>query len=52
MSASTPDEFGKAERQRDDAKAGAAPKIVLGVVAQPVQQTLPLNGLGEGGSKG
>lgn len=28
-----PDEFGKAERQRDDAKADAAPKIVLGVVA-------------------
>ncbi len=32
-SANTPDEFGKAERQRDDAKADAAPKIVLGVVA-------------------
>ena len=31
------DEFGKAERQLDDAKADAAPKIVLGVVAQPVQ---------------
>ena len=28
-----PDEFGKADRQRDDAKADAAPKIVLGVVA-------------------
>ena len=36
-----PDEFGKAERQRDDAKADAAPKIVLGVVAQPVQEKLP-----------
>lgn len=42
-----PDEFGKADRQRDDAKADAAPRIVLGVVAQPVQQTLPLDGLGE-----
>ena len=47
-----PDEFGKAERQRDDARADAAPKIVLGVVAQPVQQTLPLDGLGEGGPNG
>lgn len=36
-----PDEFGKAERQRDDAKADAAPRIVLGVVAQPVQEKLP-----------
>ena len=36
-----PDEFGKAERQRDDAKADAAPKIVLGVLAQPVQERLP-----------
>lgn len=47
-----PDEYGKAERQRDDAKADAAPKIVLGVVARPVQQTLPLDGLGEDGSNG
>ena len=36
-----PDEYGKAERQRDDAKADAAPRIVLGVVAQPVQEKLP-----------
>ena len=36
-----PDEFGKAERQRDDAKVDAAPRIVLGVVAQPVQEKLP-----------
>lgn len=42
-----PDEFGKADRQRDDDKSDAAPKIMLGVVAQPVQQTLPLDGLGE-----
>ena len=36
-----PDEFGKTERQRDDAKVDAAPRIVLGVVAQPVQEKLP-----------
>ena len=42
-----PDEFGKADRQRDDDKSDAAPKIMLGVVARPVQQTLPLDGLGE-----
>ncbi|MFQ9178766.1 MAG: hypothetical protein ACLR3C_01835 [Eggerthella lenta] len=45
-----PDEFGKADRQRDDAKADAAPRIVLGVVAQPVQEKLP--GFDEGGSNG
>ena len=42
-----PDEFGKADRQRDGDKSDAAPKIMLGVVARPVQQTLPLDGLGE-----
>lgn len=41
-----PDEFGKAERQREDAGAGAAPQIVLGVVAQPVQEALPLDSAG------
>ncbi len=35
-----PDEYGKADRQRDTADGEAAPKIVLGVVAQPVQPTL------------
>lgn len=35
-----PDEFGKAERQRDDAKADAAPRIVFGVAVQPVQEKL------------
>lgn len=30
-----PDEFGKAERRRDDVKADASPRIVLGVVSQP-----------------
>ncbi len=43
-----PDEFGKAERKSDEGREDAAPRIVLGVVAQPVQQTLPLDGLGEG----
>lgn len=45
-----PDEFGKADRQRAGAKADAAPRIVLGVVAQPVQERLP--GFDEGGSNG
>lgn len=35
-----PDEYGKAERQRDGGADEAAPKIVLGVVARPVQPTL------------
>ena len=35
-----PDEYGKAERQRDGAADEAAPRIVLGVVAQPVQPAL------------
>ena len=42
-----PDEFGKAERKSDEGREDTAPRIVLGVVAQPVQQTLPLDGLGE-----
>ena len=42
-----PDEYGKADRRRDDADGGAAPKIVLGVVARPVQERLPL---GDGGA--
>lgn len=47
-----PDEFGKAERQREGAAEGAAPRIVLGVVAQPVQERLPLDGAGEGRADG
>ena len=35
-----PDEYGKADRQRDGGSDEAAPKIVLGVVAKPVQPTL------------
>ncbi len=45
-----PDEFGKAERKADEGREDAAPRIVLGVVAQPVQERLP--GLDEGGSNG
>ena len=36
-----PDEYGKADRQRDDRGEGDAPRIVLGVVAAPVQEKLP-----------
>lgn len=46
-----PDEYGKAERQRDDGRAAAAPQIVLGVVARPVQEALPGLG-GEGRADG
>ncbi len=35
-----PDEYGKADRQRDAGGGEAAPKIVLGVVARPVQPAL------------
>lgn len=36
-----PDEFGKAERVRDDGRGGEAPRIVLGVAVRPVQEKLP-----------
>ncbi|MCI1289071.1 MAG: hypothetical protein LKG35_04510 [Olsenella sp.] len=39
-----PDEYGKAERRRDEGDAGDAPRIVLGVVAQPMQGRLDLSG--------
>lgn len=45
-----PDEYGKADRQRDDKAGEEAPKIVLGVVAQPVQAQLDF-GDGEGSSR-
>ena len=35
-----PDEYGKADRRRDEEGAEAAPKIVLGVTVQPVQEQL------------
>lgn len=42
-----PDEYGKADRQRDAGDEAAAPKIVLGVVAQPVQERLDFSAPGE-----
>ena len=41
-----PDEYGKADRRRDEEEADAAPKIVLGVTVQPVQEQIDF---GEGG---
>ena len=35
-----PDEYGKADRRRDEDEGGDAPRIVLGVVAKPVQGRL------------
>lgn len=43
-----PDEYGKAERRRDEEGAEAAPKIVLGVTVQPVQEQLDLGGCSDG----
>ena len=47
-----PDEYGKADRQRDDRGEGDAPRIVLGVVAAPVQEKLPGFEGDAGGSAG
>lgn len=45
-----PDEYGKADRRRDEAEGGDAPRIVLGVVARPVQERLDLSSaMGDGG---
>lgn len=41
-----PDEYGKAERRRDEEGAESAPKIVLGVTVQPVQEQLDLGPAG------
>jgi transposase len=35
-----PDEYGKADRRRDEDSEGEAPRIVLGVVAKPVQERI------------
>jgi transposase len=44
-----PDEYGKADRRRDEDEGGDAPRIVLGVVAQPVQERLDLSSaMGDG----
>lgn len=47
-----PDEYGKADRQRNGAGDEAAPKIVLGVVAQPVQTQMDFGGGAEGTGAG
>lgn len=44
-----PDEYGKADRRRDEDDSGDAPRIVLGVVAKPVQETIDFSAL-EGGA--
>ena len=44
-----PDEYGKADRRREGEGTESAPRIVLGVAVQPVQERLPLDG-GEGGA--
>lgn len=43
-----PDEYGKADRRRDEEGAESAPKIVLGVTVQPVQEQLDLGGCSDG----
>lgn len=46
-----PDEYGKADRRRDEDAGVDAPRIVLGVVARPVQAQLDLSGAeGDGAS--
>jgi transposase len=47
-----PDEYGKAERRRDEDEGGDAPRIVLGVVARPVQERLDFSACGDGGEEG
>lgn len=47
-----PDEYGKADRQRNDTGDEAVPKIVLGVVAQPVQTQMDFGGGAEGTGAG
>lgn len=41
-----PDEYGKADRRRDEEGAESVPKIVLGVTVQPVQEQLDLGPAG------
>ena len=42
-----PDEYGKADRQRDAGADAAAPKIVLGVAVKPVQGVLDFGAAGD-----
>ena len=47
-----PDEYGKADRRRDEDEGGDAPRIVLGVVAKPVQGRLDFSAAeGDGSSR-
>ena len=43
-----PDEYGKADRRRDEEDGESAPRIVLGVTVQPVQEQLDLGGGSDG----
>lgn len=43
-----PDEYGKADRRRDEEGGESAPRIVLGVTVQPVQEQLDLGGGSDG----
>ena len=42
-----PDEYGKADRRRDEEGSEAAPKIVLGVTVQPVQEQIDFDRAGD-----
>ena len=42
-----PDEYGKDDRRRDEDKGGDAPRIVLGVVAKPVQERIDFSACGD-----
>ena len=44
-----PDEYGKADRRRDEDEGGDAPRIVLGVVAKPVQERIDFSAVGDDG---
>jgi hypothetical protein len=46
-----PDEFGKAERRREEDEGNEAPRIVLGVVAKPVQEKMDLFSSEQDGAK-
>lgn len=41
-----PDEYGKADRRRDEEGSEAAPKIVLGVTVQPMQEQIDFDRAG------
>ncbi len=48
-----PDEYGKADRRQDEDEGGDVPRIVLGVVAKPVQKRIDFSTVGDnGGAEG